>query len=257
MAYDLTPIPIFSDNYVWTLSNPDTERAVVVDPGDAEPVTRFLEENGLELEAILITHQHWDHVSGIKSLKKRYGTTVYGPAREAIDNVDITVSEGQTIDAPGLGMSFRVLDLQGHTAGHIGYLSDGLLFCGDTLFSAGCGRLFDGTAEQLHTSLEKIAGLPDATLVCCTHEYTLNNLHFALEVEPGNADIAAYIPEVENMMQQRRPSLPTSLEKERRINPFLRTTFDTVRSAVSARSGRPIENDLDCFKALRKWKDEF
>ena len=257
MQLDVTAIPVFSDNYVWTLSNPDTGYATVVDPGDARPVMAFLNSHSLNLEAILITHHHWDHVGGIDTLKKHYGATVYGPALEAIEGVDNKVSEGNTISLSETGTDFRVVDLAGHTSGHIGYLEGNHLFCGDTLFSAGCGRLFDGTMPQLHASLGKISRLPDATQICCTHEYTLNNLHFAQEVEPENQDVASYIPEVEDMMRRRQPSLPSSLVKEKRINPFLRTSLDSIRSAVSAHAGRTIGDDLDCFAELRKWKDSY
>ena len=257
MTLDLTPIPAFSDNYVWTLSNPDTGYAVVVDPGDARPVIDHLNSHSLELKAILITHHHWDHVGGIDTLKKHYGATVYGPAFESIEGVDKKVSEGDTIPLSELGTDFRVLDFYGHTAGHIGYLGDSLLFCGDTLFSAGCGRLFDGTAAQLHASLNKISHLPDETQICCTHEYTLNNLLFAQEVEPDNMDIANYISVVEDLMRRRKSSLPSTLEKEKRINPFLRTSQDCVRDAVTTHTGRKLGDDLDCFTELRKWKDSF
>lgn len=257
MTVNITPIPIFSDNYVWTITRTGTSSAVVIDPGDAKPVSKYLDERGLNLEAILITHHHWDHVGGIDLLKQQYGATVYGPVREKIEHVDVHVSEGDTVNIPSLELEFSVLDLPGHTTGHVGYLAEGHLFCGDTLFSAGCGRLFNGTAEQLHTSLNRISALPDTTAVCCTHEYTLNNLHFAQEVEPDNVQVAAYIPQVEDMMRLRRPSLPSSIAKEKQINPFLRTTRETVRKAVSEHTGRLIGDDLDCFTELRKWKDNF
>jgi len=257
MPHDLTPVPVLTDNYVWVLSNPQTGIAVAVDPGDAAPVAEFLLQRGLDLRAMLVTHHHWDHVGGIDELKRQSGATVYGPARENVSGVDTGVSQDDRITVPGLDVEITVLDLPGHTTGHVGYLADDCLFCGDTLFSAGCGRLFDGTATQLHASLQKIAALPDDTRICCTHEYTLNNLYFALEVEPGNQAAREHLSRVEELMRQRRPSLPGTLALERRINPFLRVHRDSVIEAVSRHAGRPIRDDVDCFTELRKWKDGF
>lgn len=257
MAFDLTPIPVLSDNYVWVFSHLQTKTAIAVDPGDAAPVLAFLEANGLHLEAIMVTHHHWDHVGGIDALKRQYGTTVFGPARENIEGVERPVREADKLSIKGIGEEIRVLDIPGHTAGHVGYLINDKLFCGDTLFSAGCGRLFEGTAEQLYHSLQKIASLPDDTRICCTHEYTLNNLYFALEVEPGNATVREHIRKVEDLMRRHKPSLPSTLALERRINPFLRVNHDSIIESVSRHIGRPIHDDLDCFTELRKWKDNY
>jgi hydroxyacylglutathione hydrolase len=257
MQLDLVPLPILSDNYVWILSRTETKAAVIVDPGDARPVAEFLDRQSLSLEAILVTHHHWDHVGGISVLKKHYGSVVYGPAGEAIDGIDVRVSGGDRVKLPSLQAEFATLDLPGHTAGHVGYSGNGLLFCGDTLFSAGCGRLFEGTAAQLHASLGRIAELPDETRICCTHEYTLSNLHFAQEVEPGNPDITAYTAKVEGLMRRREASLPSTLGWEKRINPFLRTAQESVCSSVASHAGRAMIDELDCFAELRKWKDSF
>ncbi|MEO7160988.1 MAG: hydroxyacylglutathione hydrolase, partial [Polaromonas sp.] len=189
----LIPIPAFADNYLWLLH--DGKRALVVDPGDAAPVLRALKQSALQLESILVTHHHADHTGGVDALREATGATVYGPATERIPLPSKPLREGDTVHA--LGLEFQVLDVPGHTAGHIAFYTpdmDGkpLLFCGDTLFSGGCGRLFEGTPAQMLASLDKLAALPGATRVCCTHEYTLANLRFALAVEPDNAELAAY-----------------------------------------------------------------
>mgnify|MGYP000479319354 CR=1 FL=1 len=187
----LTPLPAFSDNYIWMLH--DGSQAVVVDPGDAQPVTAALQQHGLQLAAILVTHHHPDHTGGVDTLRDATGAAVYGPARERMPEPITRLCGGDACEV--LGLRFMVIDVPGHTAGHIAYFCDGvdgapLLFCGDTLFSGGCGRLFEGTPAQMHASLSKLAALPADTRVCCTHEYTMSNLRFAAAVEPGNAELA-------------------------------------------------------------------
>ncbi|MBK5207493.1 MAG: hydroxyacylglutathione hydrolase, partial [Polaromonas sp.] len=208
----LIPIPAFADNYLWLLH--DGKRALVVDPGDAEPVLRALEQHALQLKSILVTHHHADHTGGVDVLRQACGAKVYGPASECIPQPFTPLQGGDITHT--LGLDFQILDVPGHTAGHIAYYAPNingkpLLFCGDTLFSGGCGRLFEGTPAQMLASLDKLAALPGNTVVCCTHEYTLSNLRFALAVEPGNADLVAYQARCMRLREAGQPTLPTSI----------------------------------------------
>ena len=253
----LIPIPAFSDNYLWLLH--DGRRAIIVDPGDAGPVQRALQENGLQLASILVTHHHPDHTGGVAELHRATGAPVYGPAREAIPEPFTRLQDGDTVQA--LGLDFQVIDVPGHTAGHIAFVPpemDGrpLLFCGDTLFSGGCGRLFEGTPAQMLASLDRLAALPGDTRVCCTHEYTLGNLRFALAVEPDNGELIGYHARCVALRDQGKPTLPTSLAQELLINPFLRTRQATVMA--SARRFDPAaHDDKTVFAAIRQWKNQF
>jgi hydroxyacylglutathione hydrolase len=253
----LVALPAFEDNYLWLLH--DGQRALVVDPGDAAPVQAMLQALNLKLETILVTHHHADHVGGVAELRQAWGARVYGPALERIPPPFTPLREGDTADA--MSLSWRVIDVPGHTAGHIAFFNPDvngkpLLFCGDTLFSGGCGRLFEGTPAQMLDSLDKLAALPAHTVVCCTHEYTLNNLRFALTVEPGNADLQAYYGQCVESRAAGQPTLPTSVANEQRINPFLRTRQAAV--AAAARTFDPAaDSDVAIFAALRQWKDQF
>jgi hydroxyacylglutathione hydrolase len=255
----LIPLPAFQDNYLWLLH--DGQRALVVDPGDAGPVRAHLAEQGLQLTAILVTHHHPDHIGGVDALRDATGAAVFGPARERIPQPYTHLSEGDEVDA--LGLRFHVFDVPGHTAGHIAYYCssmDGapLLFCGDTLFSGGCGRLFEGTPAQMLGSLEKLAGLPGDTRVCCTHEYTLGNLKFATAVEPGNTQLIHYRQQCEQRRSLGEPTLPSTIATEVGVNPFLRTRQPAV--AQAARGHDPAADPADpvaVFAALRQWKNEF
>ena len=254
----LIPLPAFQDNYLWLLH--DGHRALVVDPGDAQPVLSFLERNELQLEAILVTHHHPDHVGGVDAVRDATGAQVYGPARERIPQPLTRLAEGDAITV--LGLRFEVIDVPGHTAGHIAYYSpdmDGapLLFCGDTLFSGGCGRLFEGTPEQMLASLQKLSSLPGSTRVCCTHEYTLSNLRFARAVEPGNADLIDYIDRCEALRARGEPTLPSTIEQEKRINPFLRTRLAGVAEAARRHDPATPQDEVAVFAAIRQWKNEF
>lgn len=254
---NLVALPAFTDNYVWMLH--DGHRAVVVDPGEASPVEAALDSLGLELQAILVTHHHPDHVGGIERLRTRLRGPVHGPARERIPSPFEPRHEGDVFEA--LGVRFEVLEVPGHTAGHIAFFSrdagpDPLLFCGDTLFSAGCGRLFEGTAAQLHASLERLAALPGRTRVCCTHEYTLSNLRFACAVEPANADAADHLRHCQRLREQGAITLPSSIERERLINPFLRCAEPAVVTAAR-REGAADDSPVAVFAALREWKNRF
>lgn len=276
----LSALPAFADNYIWMLH--DSQDAWVVDPGDAQPVLQALQHRGLSLRGILVTHHHGDHVGGIDALRPWLQGQVYGPARERIPQPFVPLSDGDVVMV--LGWPFRVVEVPGHTAGHIAYVQQPggpgeatraalpapLLFCGDTLFSAGCGRLFEGTPAQMAQSLAKLAALPSATRVCCTHEYTLSNLRFAAAVEPDNADILRHLRDCEAQRAQGQPTLPSSIGLERRINPFLRCAVPAVAAAASAAAGQapagthnsrahaidPADT-VAVLAALRNWKNRF
>lgn len=255
---NLIPLPAFQDNYLWLLH--DGQRALVVDPGDAEPVRNFLSEGGLQLDAILVTHHHPDHTGGVDALREATGARVYGPARERIPAPFTPLAEGDRIEV--LGLRFEVLDVPGHTAGHIAYYApdiDGtpLVFCGDTLFSGGCGRLFEGTPAQMLDSLAKLARLPGGTRVCCTHEYTLGNLKFATAVEPGNSELSHYRQQCEAQRARGEPTLPSTIALERQINPFLRARQPAVAQAAHRHNGAEQADEVAVFAALRQWKNEF
>lgn len=251
------PLPAFTDNYLWLIARGD--EAVVVDPGDATVVQAHLASQGLRLRAILVTHHHADHTAGIAALRERWQVPVYGPRAEAdkIGTLSELLDDGDRIEL--LGATYTVLAVPGHTLGHIAYHDDDAqrLFCGDTLFSAGCGRLFEGTPAQMHHSLQKLAALPDATAVYCTHEYTLSNLAFAAAVEPDNADLQARIEQAGRLRAAGQPTLPSRIDLERRHNPFLRTQVLAVRAAAERQAGTPLMDDVAVFAALRRWKDGF
>lgn len=230
---------------------------VAVDPGDAQPVLDFLAHERLTLTGILCTHHHADHVGGVGALTRAFPVPVYGPASEGVSGVTDPVQEGDAVSLPAVGLRLRVLDIPGHTRGHIAYEGNGLLFCGDTLFSAGCGRLFEGTPAQMHRSLSRLAALSESCNVYCGHEYTLANLQFALAVEPHNQDAIAYQREAQARRSRNEATLPSTIGRERRVNPFLRTTEPTVREAVEKQTGQRLEDEVAVFAALRRWKDDY
>ncbi|MHB8454825.1 MAG: hydroxyacylglutathione hydrolase [Acidiferrobacterales bacterium] len=250
-------VPAFEDNYIWLVRSQSTERAAIVDPGDAGPVLDTLARLHLTPVAILCTHHHDDHVGGILGLLSHYSLPVYGPAREAIPAVNHPLKGGDEVALPELGLSLDVIDTPGHTAGHIAYHGGGMLFCGDTLFSAGCGRLFEGTAGQMHGSLKRLSALPAPTKVYCAHEYTESSLRFALTVEPDNADLLGYRNEVAALRARNLPSLPSTIARENAVNPFLRCHIARVRERAEYFAQQTLDSDEKVFAALRRWKDTF
>lgn len=255
--YQVTPIPAFKDNYIWLLNQAGSDQATVVDPGDAAPVHDYLDKYGLQLANILVTHHHRDHSGGIVSLKARFDCQVHGPASESIDGLDHGLREGDEIRLEHPGSSFRILDIPAHTRGHIAFVDDCNLFCGDTLFAAGCGRLFEGSAAQMWHSLRKLAALPAATRVYCGHEYTLANLQFARRAEPENQQVIQRLEEVSRQRDAGRVTLPSTIGLEQQTNPFLRCHLPSLATAAARRSGERPETPEQVFAVIRAWKDEF
>ena len=254
---NLIPLPAFNDNYIWMLH--DADRALVVDPGDAQPVLDALKRLKLRLASILVTHHHHDHTGGVAALRAATGAHVFGPRDETMPEPLTRVREGDQLNL--LGLRVDVLDVPGHTAGHVAYVvrpahTDPILFCGDTLFSAGCGRLFEGTPAQMLHSLSKLASLPDATRVCCAHEYTASGLVFARTVEPDNQALISHQVHVRTLREQHQPTLPSSIGLEKAINPFLRTHHASVIAAVQ-RFDASAQDPVAVFAALRTWKNQF
>jgi len=254
---EIVPVNAFKDNYVWTLrqAGPGARHAAVVDPGEALPVLEYLAREKLELAAILATHHHADHVGGIAELLQEYEVPVYGPRNEPIATLTPPVSEGDAVTIPELGVSFSVLDIPGHTRAHIAYYGAGALFCGDTLFACGCGRLFEGTAEQMYASLQKLLSLPNDTKVYCGHEYTLANIGFAKTVEPDNAALQAREGRDRRLRDAGKPTLPSTLGEEKATNPFLRCREPAVVESVNKYLGGRVADPVRVFAAIRDWKN--
>jgi len=253
---EVIALPAFDDNYIWLLRSEGMSACAVVDPGDEDPVLAYLDAQELQLGAILITHKHGDHTGGVKALKLRWPRAViYGPAHEPVSALDEKLEEGADISLLQGELNLQVLDVPGHTEGHIAYYGDGLLFCGDTLFAGGCGRVFSGTFEQLSDSLRRIAALPAETLIYCAHEYTLANLGFARWVESENAALLQRIREDEEKRARDLPTVPSTLALELASNPFLRTDVPEVIQAAEKWAGRSLSGHREVFKALRQWKD--
>jgi hydroxyacylglutathione hydrolase len=255
------PLPAFTDNYLWLIVR--GRQAVVVDPGDGAVVLAALEARGLTLAAILVTHHHPDHVGGVSLLSQAFDGPVYGPRAESgkITGLTHLLDDGDRVSLAAVGLDLQVIAVPGHTLGHIAYFADRQgdrapwLFCGDTLFAAGCGRLFEGTPGQMHDSLSRLAALPADTVVFCAHEYTLANLNFARTVEPHNQAIADEIERVQSLRARAVPSVPSNLLRERATNPFLRCAEPAVIAAAQRQSGHGTNNPVDIFAALRRWKD--
>jgi hydroxyacylglutathione hydrolase len=255
------PVSAFSDNYIWLITGAKAEAdtttyTAIVDPGDAAPVLLALEAGNMQPEAILITHHHADHVGGIAGILEKYpDTPVYGPANEFIPHITKALKEGDVVKLDTLGLRFEVMDIPGHTAGHIAYYGAGGLFSGDTLFANGCGRVFDGSLSDLHASLRRIAELPVETLIYCAHEYTLDNIGFAKWVEPENPDLLARQEASWDLIDQGKPTVPSTLELEFKTNPFLRTHLPEVITKAEEIAGRETQTSEDVFAVLRVWKD--
>ena len=250
----ITPIPAFNDNYIWVGSQHTHDQCFVVDPGDAAPVLHFLQQHNKQLDTILLTHHHADHTGGVAELCRLYpGTKVIGPRAEQhrITGITSFVSHDDTITLTKFGLSLKVLAVPGHTLGHIAFYSAPVLFCGDTLFSVGCGRLFEGTAEQMWYSLQLLMSLPDETLVYCTHEYTLANIAFALTAESNNTDLMNYNKYCLERRALQQPTLPSTLALEKKINPFLHCNNKALQEKWHT------NNAQDLFTALRSAKDQF
>lgn len=255
----ITGIPAFDDNYIWLIHPDESSKIYVVDPGDATVVIDHLEKNQLTLAGILITHHHHDHTGGINQLQQVYNhkLDVFGPEVENISGVTVPLTGDQDIQIPGFKGRTCIIKVPGHTKGHVAYLHQGNLFCGDTLFSGGCGRLFEGTAEQMLASLTKLADFPANTKVYCAHEYTQSNLAFALEVEPNNPHLIEYNHWVKKARAHNMPTIPSDIATELKINPFLRCHLPEIQKSIARRIALAAPTELETFTQLRRWKDNF
>ncbi|MFT5277226.1 MAG: hydroxyacylglutathione hydrolase [Glaciecola sp.] len=249
-------IPAFTDNYIWCIH--DTQFACIVDPGDAQPVICALEEQKLTLTSILITHHHYDHTGGIDALIEAYpDITIYGPTNPKISAVQNRLSQGDLVSIQQPQIKLNILETPGHTMDHIVFYNDDLVFCGDTLFSAGCGRMFEGTPDVFYQSLQKLAQLPDKTKVYCTHEYTLANLAFAAHVDNNNVELQKYTDWAEKQRKQNQITLPSSIQTQKRINPFLRCNNSSIKQNIEEIMNLSTQSEVEVFAALRQCKDNF
>jgi hydroxyacylglutathione hydrolase len=252
------PVRAFSDNYIWLIESPQAQdRVVAVDPGEARPVIAELQRLGLSLAAILLTHHHPDHIGGVPELLRHWRVPVIGPDDARIAQRTLDVGDGERCELPNLGLSFETLQVPGHTLSHIAFWGHGALFCGDTLFSAGCGRMFEGTPTQMNASLTKLRSLPPDTRMFCGHEYTAANLRFALTVEPANGAALEYQRSVDRVRAEGNPSLPSTMALEIQVNPFLRCDNPAVVTAAEAHAGKSLKDPAEVFGVLRAWKDQF
>lgn len=254
-AHQVVALRAFADNYIWTIR--DATHAVVVDPGDAQPVLDYLASEKLQLAAILNTHHHADHVGGNAALLARHPAPVYGPRDERIPEVSVRLADGERFTLPHFNIGMETLEIPGHTRSHVAFFGDGMLFCGDTLFAAGCGRLFEGTPRQMYDSLTRLSRLPDDTRVYCGHEYTLSNIRFARVAEPDNSRL----PELETRMQALRDrdqsTLPSTIGQEKATNPFLRVGEPGIINSASARAEKKLSDPVSVLAAIRDWKNNF
>lgn len=246
------------DNYIWAIHDQDHKHIVIVDPGESEPVLMYLRSQNLVLDAILLTHHHGDHTSGVRGLLQQFpNIPVYSSVKDKVTGVTQFVKEGDKIDLEKQNVTLEILEIPGHTLGHIAYFGNNLLFCGDTLFSVGCGKIFEGTAQQMHNSLEKLKKLPSSTQMYCGHEYTLNNIKFAQAVDPNNQALEARRQAVLALREKDQPSLPVPMSLELETNPFLRCNETNIALAIEIFSGEKFSNESDVFAYLRKWKNQF
>ena len=257
--FQVTAVPAFRDNYIWVIHGMSRHDhvAVLVDPGEPDAILSWLDNQNARPVGVLITHHHNDHTGALAALTKRWAMPVYGPKKESIPGVTHPVREGDKVSISGLGLALQVMETPGHTQGHVCYLGHGWLFSGDTLFSCGCGRLFEGSAEEMHASLQRLAKLPPETLVYCAHEYTLPNIGFAKGVEEGNQALAARHQQARQLRKAGQPTLPSFIAQELATNPFLRCHEPTVRVAISHHCGLPVNTDIEAFSLLRQWKDTY
>ena len=255
MDTTIVPLPAFSDNYIWTLR--DAKRAIVVDPGDAEPVLSYLAAEHLELVAILNTHHHADHVGGDSELLQHFRVPVFGPKDPRIPQVSDRLEDGDRMRLPHFGVEMEVMEIPGHTRTHIAFFGEDMLFCGDTLFAVGCGRLFEGTPEQMFESLGRLTELPDRTRVFCGHEYTLANIAFAKAAEPGNATLKEFEEHARTLRKAGHPTLPTDIGQEKKMNPFLRCNEPEIVATASRYAGQPLSDPVSVLGAIREWKNNF
>jgi hydroxyacylglutathione hydrolase len=253
--YQVVPVRAFSDNYIWTIR--DASHAIVVDPGDAKPVLAYLAAEKLELAAIVITHHHSDHIGGIKELTAERNIPVYGPHDPRVPDATQRLAEGESITLPHFNIRLTVMEVPGHTSSHIAYHGEGMLFCGDTMFAAGCGRLFEGTPAQMHDSLSKFMRLPDDTRVYCTHEYTLSNIRFARAADPANRALMDWEARAKALREVDTPTVPTTIALERATNPFVRCGDADVVATASARAGKPLADPVSVLATIREWKNNF
>ena len=254
-AYEIIPLRAFADNYVWTLR--DARCAAVVDPGDARPVLDYLQREKLELVAILNTHHHADHVGGNGGLLARWKVPGFGPHDDRIREVTHRLKDGSRCTLPHFGIEFEVFEIPGHTRTHIAFHGGGMLFCGDTLFAAGCGRLFEGTPRQMHDSLSRLMQLPDDTRVYCGHEYTLSNIRFARAADPGNAALRELEATAKRLRDRDLPTLPSTIGQEKATNPFVRVREPAVVASASRFAGKALSDPVSVLGAIREWKNGF
>ncbi len=254
---EIIPLPALKDNYIWLLKNKASRHIAIVDPSEAEPVLNLIDSERLIPIAIMITHHHWDHVDGIAGITEQYDIPVYTPKTESVAGSTNPVGEGDIVALDELDLKLSILDVPGHTSGAIAYYAEGMVFSGDTLFTAGCGRLFEGTPPQMHTSLSKFKSLPDDTLLYCGHEYTLSNLQFAANVEPDNKAIQERLMLTRRTRDKGEPTVPATLKIEKETNPFLRCEETSVINATREHFAKKLDKSDEVFAAVRRWKDDF
>ncbi|MCX7090349.1 MAG: hydroxyacylglutathione hydrolase [Legionellales bacterium] len=257
LTYEMVAIPALQDNYIWMMIDHPTHSAWIVDPGDAKPVFKYLQHYRVTLSGILLTHHHGDHTYGVADLIQQFPVPVLASAHSRYPHVTRSLTDNEQFSIDDAFPKIRALAIPGHTLDHMAYYVNNAVFCGDTLFGAGCGRLFEGTPAQMYLSLQKLAALPDQTQVYCGHEYTLANLRFAAIVEPNNPMIAQRIEKTMALRDQNKPTLPSLLSEEKRSNPFLRCHLSEVKHQVSAHVNCDLQDPIEVFAALRQWKDAF
>ncbi len=255
--HTITPIPALADNYIWAIQDPSSSNVVIVDPGEARPVHNFLQYNNLSLSAILLTHHHLDHVGGVDDLLHDCEVEVYGANSSYMPMVTKHVAEGDDLYLAEINLALSVMEIPAHTLDHVAYYNQNLLFCGDTLFTAGCGRIFEGTPQQMYAALARLAALDPQTQIYCGHEYTINNLSFALNIEPNNQDMLDRMQQAQDLLDRGLATVPAPIEIELKTNPFLRSDIPTVKKAAEEYAQMELPSPLEVFATLRAWKNSF